>query len=88
MGQAAADMWSDFGIDVNFITLDRSTWTQNHRVGSFEASTPWQSFALASGDMWPNVRGYHSKYYAPAGEDYNPLGGNSLPASRNRYWTS
>lgn len=78
MGQAAADMWSDFGIDVNFITLDRSTWTQNHRVGAFEASTPWQSFALASGDMWPNVRGYHSKYYAPSGEDYNPLGGNSL----------
>ena len=78
MGQAAADMWDDFGVDVNFITLDRSTWTQNHRVGAFEVSTPWTSFALASGDMWPNVRGYHSKYYAPAPEDYQPLGGNSL----------
>ena len=33
MGQAAADMWGDFGIDINFITLDRSTWSQNHRVG-------------------------------------------------------
>ena len=78
MGQAAADMWSDFGIDVNFTTLDRNPWEQNHRVGAFEVSTPWTSFALASGDMWPNVRGYHSKYYAPVGEDYQPLGGNSL----------
>ena len=78
MGQAAADMWGDFGIDINFTTLDRNPWTQNHRVGAFEVSTPWTSFALASGDMWPNVRGYHSKYYAPAPEDYQPLGGNSL----------
>ena len=78
MGQAAADMWQDFGIDVNFITLDRNPWNQNHQVGSYEVSTPWTSFALASGDMWPNIRGYHSRYYAPAGEDYRPLGGNAM----------
>ncbi len=78
MGQAAFDMWTDFGIEVNFSTLDRNTWSQNHQVGSYEVSTPWTSFALASGDMWPQIRGRHSKYYAPVGEDYRPLGGDSV----------
>ena len=77
MGQAAFDMWTDFGIEVNFSTLDRNTRDQNHFVGSYEVSTPWTSFALASGDMWPNIRGHHSRYYAPVGEDFRPLGGNS-----------
>ena len=40
MGQAAFDMWTDFGIEVNFSTLDRNTWDQNHFVGSYEVSTP------------------------------------------------
>ncbi len=83
MGQAAADMWSEFGVDVNFITLDRNPWQQNQYVGTFEVSTPWTSFALAAGDMWPNVRGYHSRYYAPVGEDYRPLGGNSMRRLRD-----
>lgn len=78
MGQAAFDMWTDFGIEVNFSTLDRNTWSQNHYVGEYEVSTPWTSFALASGDMWPNIRGRHSRYYAPVGEDYRPLGGDSV----------
>lgn len=78
MGQAAFDMWTDFGIEVDFSTLDRNTWSQNHFVGEFEVSTPWTSFALASGDMWPNIRGRHSRYYAPVGEDYRPLGGDSV----------
>ncbi len=78
MGQAAFDMWTDFGIEVNFSTLDRNTWNQNHYVGEYEVSTPWTSFALASGDMWPNIRGRHSRYYAPVGEDYRPLGGDSV----------
>ena len=78
MGQAAADMWQDFGIDVNFITLDRGAWSQNHHVGAFEVSTPWGSFALPAGDFWPRINGMHSDFYAPAGEDYRPLGGNSL----------
>ena len=78
MGQAAADMWQDFGIDVNFITLDRGAWSQNHYVGAFEVSTPWQSFALPAGDFWPRINGMHSDFYAPAGEDYRPLGGNGV----------
>ena len=78
MGQAAFDMWTDFGVEVNFSTLDRNTWSQNHYVGEFEVSTPWTSFALASGDMWPQMRGRHSKYYAPVGEDYRPLGGDGV----------
>ena len=78
MGQAAADMWQEFGVDVNFITLDRGAWSQNHYVGAFEVSTPWQSFALPAGDFWPRINGMHSDYYAPAGEDYRPLGGNGV----------
>ncbi|MYE79868.1 MAG: ABC transporter substrate-binding protein [Chloroflexi bacterium] len=83
MGQAAFDMWTDFGIEVNFSTLDRNTWNQNHYVGSYEVSTPWTSFALASGDMWPNIRGRHSRYYAPVGEDYRPLGGDGVRRLRD-----
>ncbi len=78
MGQAAFDMWTDFGVVINFSTLDRNTWSQNHYVGEYEVSTPWTSFALASGDMWPQIRGRHSKYYAPVGEDYRPLGGDGV----------
>lgn len=78
MANAAADMWSDFGIDVNLSGLERNVWDQNHFVGQFEVSTPWTTFALASGDFWPEVRGRHPQYYAPAGEDYRPLGGDSL----------
>lgn len=77
MANAAADMWSDFGIDINLQGLERSVWEQNTFVGQYEMSTPWFSFALASGDSWPEVRGWHPRYYAPLGEDYRPLGGNS-----------
>ena len=82
MGQAAADMWQDFGIDVNFITLDRGAWNQNHYVGAFEVSTPWRSFALPAGDFWPRINAMHSDFYAPAGEDYRPLGGSGDQRSR------
>ena len=58
------------------------------RVGAFEVSTPWQSFALASGDMWPNVRGYHSKYYAPAAKTTSPWVAIAGAASRKRCWTT
>lgn len=78
MANAAADMWSDFGIDVNLSGLERNVWDQNHFVGQFEITTPWDSFALASGDAWPEIQGRHPQYYAPAGEDYRPLGGNGL----------
>jgi peptide/nickel transport system substrate-binding protein len=78
MANAAADMWSDFGIEVNLLGLERSVWDQNNFVGQFDISTPWYSFALASGDMWPEVRAWHPQYYAPIGEDYRPLGGNSI----------
>ncbi|MDE2818325.1 MAG: ABC transporter substrate-binding protein [Chloroflexota bacterium] len=85
MGQAAFDMWTDFGIEVQFSSLGRqSAWDPNRFVGAYEVSTPWTSFALASGDMWPNIRGLHSRYYAPSGEDYRPLGGDSQRRLRDR----
>jgi peptide/nickel transport system substrate-binding protein len=78
MANAAADMWSDFGIEVNLLGLERSVWDQNNFVGQFDISTPWYSFALASGDAWPEVRAWHPQFYAPNGEDFRPLGGNSI----------
>ncbi len=82
VANAAADMWSDFGIEVELSGLERNVWDQNHFVGQWEMSTPWNTFALASGDAWPEVRGIHPKYYVPIGEDYRPAGGDGFQASR------
>ncbi|MBV7328217.1 hypothetical protein KFU94_08135 [Chloroflexi bacterium TSY] len=78
MATAASDMWSDFGIEVNLLGLERSVWSQNHVEGQFQVSTPWTSFALASDDAWPNVRGWHPDFYVPNGEDYRSLGGGNF----------
>jgi peptide/nickel transport system substrate-binding protein len=76
MATAAADMWADFGIDVNLQGLERSVWDQNRFVGQYQVSTPWTTFVRADGDAWPQIRGLHPDFYAPNGEDYRPLGGN------------
>jgi peptide/nickel transport system substrate-binding protein len=76
MANAAADMWRDFGIDVNLSGLERSVWDQNRFVGQYEVSTPWMSFAQAAGDAWPEIRGLHPDYYVPVGEDFRTTGGN------------
>lgn len=75
MATAAADMWADFGVDVNLLSLERSVFDQNTFVGQFNVSTPWISFALANGDAWPQIRGYHPQFYVPNGEDFRGLGG-------------
>ena len=77
MANAAADMWGDFGIEVNLLGLERCVWDQNHVTGQYQVSTPWTSFALASGDSWPEVRALHPQYYVPNGEDYRSLGGGN-----------
>ncbi|MCB0065188.1 MAG: ABC transporter substrate-binding protein [Caldilineaceae bacterium] len=78
MANAAADMWSDFGIEVDLQGLERSVWDQNNFVGQFNVSTPWTTFALASGDAWPEIRGVHPDFYVSNGEDYRSLGGDNL----------
>jgi len=75
MANAAADMWSDFGIDVNLQGLERSVWNQNRYVGQVDVATPWTSFVQASGDAWPETRGLHPDFYVPNGEDYRAKGG-------------
>lgn len=77
MGTAAADMWSDFGIQVNLQGLERSVWNQNRWVGQYQMSTPWFTFVLPSGDSWPQIRGWHPKYYVPNGEDFRSKGGGT-----------
>jgi peptide/nickel transport system substrate-binding protein len=78
MANAAADQWSDFGIDVNLLGLERSVWDQNNFIGQFGISTPWSTFTLADGDSWPEIRGLHPDFYVPNGEDYRPAGGINL----------
>jgi peptide/nickel transport system substrate-binding protein len=77
MGTAAADMWSDFGIEVNLQGLERSVWDQNRDVGQYQMSTPWFTFVLPSGDAWPQIRGWHPQYYVPNGEVFNTKGGGT-----------
>jgi len=77
MGTAAADMWSDFGIQVNLQGLERSVWDQNRFVGQYQMSTPWFTFVLPSGDSWPQIRGWHPQYYVPNGEDFRSKGGGT-----------
>lgn len=74
MANAASDMWSEFGIQVDLQGPERSVWDQNHIEGQFQVSTPWYSFALASGDAWPEIRGWHPELYVPVGEDYRSKG--------------
>jgi peptide/nickel transport system substrate-binding protein len=78
MANAAADMWSDFGIDVNLQGLERSVWEQNNFTGQFNVSTPWSSFVLASGDAWPEIRDLHPDFYVPSGQDFRELGGGNI----------
>jgi peptide/nickel transport system substrate-binding protein len=77
MANAAADMWIEFGIEVNLQGPERNTIDQNRYVGQFEVGTPWYSFALADGDSWPQVRGWHPDFYVPNGEDYRSKGGSN-----------
>ena len=77
VANAAADMWNDFGIDVELQGLERSVWGANTDTGQFEVDSPWTSFVLPDGDGWPQLRNYHSKYYVPAPERHNSLGGGT-----------
>jgi peptide/nickel transport system substrate-binding protein len=77
MATAAADMWSDFGIEVNLQGLERSVWDQNRWVGQYQMSTPWFTFVLPSGDAWPQIRGMHPDFYVPNGEDFRAKGGGT-----------
>ncbi len=76
MATAAADMWADFGIDVNLLGLERSVWEQNNWSGNYQLSTPWYSFVQASGDAWPEIRGRHTDFYVPTGENSTSKGGS------------
>jgi peptide/nickel transport system substrate-binding protein len=83
VANAAADMWSEFGIDVNLSGLERSVWEQNEFVGQFGIATPWRSFVNADGDSWPQVNGIRSQFAVPNGEDVRSAGGDaSIQAMR------
>jgi peptide/nickel transport system substrate-binding protein len=77
MANAATDMWTEFGITVNLQGLERSVWEQNGRVGQYDISTPWTSFAVADGDSWSEIRGLHPDLYVPNGENFQTSGGGN-----------
>ncbi|MCB0019724.1 MAG: hypothetical protein KDE09_18160, partial [Anaerolineales bacterium] len=52
-------------------------WSQNEFVGQYDISTPWTSFALASGDSWSEIRGLHPDFYIPNGQDSRDSGGGN-----------
>lgn len=74
---AAQDMWGDFGIDVDLQGVERSVYDQNNFVGQFQISAPWGSVADPSGDIWQALRGWHSDFYVPNGEDFRSKGGGN-----------
>jgi peptide/nickel transport system substrate-binding protein len=82
MSIAAADMWGDFGIEVNLQGAERSVWNQNRYVGQFGITTMWLSFALADGDTWPQVNQLHPRYYVPLGEDTRDKGNDWFATTR------
>jgi peptide/nickel transport system substrate-binding protein len=77
MSTAAQDMWGDFGIDVELPNPERSVVDQNNFVGQYQIGAPWQSFADPTGDIWQAIRGFHSDFYVPNGEDFRNTGGNN-----------
>lgn len=79
MSTAAQDMWSDFGIEVELPNPERSVVDQNNFVGQYQIGAPWISYADPTGDLWQSLRGLHSDFYVPNGEDFrNKGGGNSM----------
>jgi peptide/nickel transport system substrate-binding protein len=82
MSIAAADMWGNFGIEVNLQGAERSVWDQNRYVGQFGITTMWLSFSLADGDTWPQLRELHPSYYTPLGEDARNTGGGWFNTTR------
>ncbi len=78
MATAAQDMWGDFGIDVSLLSAERSVWDQNTWVGQYQVAAPWGSWADPSGDIWQAIRGLHSDFYVPNGEDFRSLGGGNM----------
>lgn len=75
IANAAADMWSAFGIDVDLQGLERSVWETNLYTGQFQVNVPWFSFVQVSGDSWPEVRGWNPRNgNAPVGEDTRSVG--------------
>ena len=78
MANAAADMWSAFGIDVNLQGLERSVWDQNHVNGQFEVSTPWYSLATCRRRRLAGNPGLGSaSIYVPVGQDYRSKGSSN-----------
>ncbi|MBZ0292746.1 MAG: ABC transporter substrate-binding protein [Anaerolineae bacterium] len=83
IANAAADMWSDFGIDVKLQGLERAVWESNLYTGQFQMNVPWFAFAQVSGDAWPDSRNIDpATTYVPVGEDTRTVGGNYMAASR------
>ena len=77
MANAARDQWSEFGINVDLQGLERSVWSQNSAMGQYDIYTPWVTFALASGDAWPQIQSLRPDRYAPIGTDVRTTGGTN-----------
>ncbi len=65
------EQWSDFGIDVNIHSLDRTPYETRQRIGDYEVASSWMGHpteANAVADKWPFIQSLHSNYYVEPGE--------------------
>ena len=78
IGNAVADMWDAFGIDISLAAHERTLWRTIVETGQFEMTTDWFSFVLASGDAWPEFNKFHPDLVVPIGEDARSSGGHKM----------
>lgn len=80
MATAAADMWGDFGIDIEIAGVERSVYNQRLPVGDFDVVVPWGIWNISNvnGDKWQELRSLDSAYFVPTGERADNLGGNNI----------
>ena len=80
MATAAADMWGDFGINIDLAGVERSVWNQSIPVGDFQVAVPWGNWNISNvnGDKWQELRALDSDYFVPNGERADSLGGNNF----------
>lgn len=69
---AAEDMWSEFGINVQVITLEREPYYTRQNLGDYDVMSNWGGgsgfYSGAARDKWPYIQSLHSDFYTPPGD--------------------
>ncbi|MFW5988380.1 MAG: ABC transporter substrate-binding protein [bacterium] len=71
MAMGVEEQWSDFGIEINIQSLDRTPYETRQRMGDYEVAASWMGHpteANAVADKWPFIQSLHSDNYVEPGE--------------------